>query len=92
MIRIVLFIFFFCLFVQISFAGEGHRAGYSWAERNGIDDPDNCYSRDSGRWANNNINNSASFTEGCLEYLRDEEITNEDDEVITEDDEGEDEE
>lgn len=67
-------------------AGEGHRAGYDWASQRGIDDPDSCYSRSGGA-----INNSPSFTEGCLEYLRDENITNDDDELVDEDDEDEDE-
>jgi len=36
---------------------SGHQAGYDWAERNGIDDNDDCDS------------NSQSFTEGCLVYV-----------------------
>jgi hypothetical protein len=68
------------------FAGEGHQAGWEWAYRNGITDPDDCRSRYPGRWKDDNINNSPSFTEGCLEYLRDEGITNEDDEIEDEDD------
>jgi len=39
-----------------AFAGEGHDAGRDWAEKKGIDDPDDC----SG--------NSASFIAGCEEY------------------------
>lgn len=62
-------------------AGEGHEAGRRWAERRGIDDPDDCLSVNRGRWANENINNSPSFTEGCMEHLRDEGITNDDDEL-----------
>lgn len=65
---------------SMSSAGEGYDAGYRWAERNGIDDPSYCYSRSGGY-----VNNSASFTEGCLAYLQDEGITNEDDEPIDED-------
>ena len=57
-----------------TYAGEGHDAGYNWASENGIDDPDNCSSRDGG-----SINNSPSFTEGCLQYLQDSDITNDDD-------------
>jgi len=56
-------------------AGEGHDAGYAWAEKHSIDDPDNCYDR-----YGNAINNSPSFTAGCLEYLHDEGITNDEDE------------
>ena len=66
--------------VPLAQAGEGHDAGYSWAAEKGIDDPDNCYSA-SGQA----INNSPSFTEGCLEYLQENGITNEDDEPIDED-------
>jgi hypothetical protein len=64
-----------------AFGGGGHDAGRDWAEENGIEDPHNCHSAYPGRWAGDNINNSPSFTEGCLEYLRDEGITNEDDEL-----------
>jgi hypothetical protein len=35
---------------------SGHEAGYEWAKKNGIDDPDNC------------AGNSDSFIEGCQEY------------------------
>lgn len=35
---------------------SGHEAGYAWAERKGITDPDDC----SG--------NSDSFVEGCIAY------------------------
>ena len=66
---------------SFSVAGEGHDAGYRWAEQNGVDDPSYCYSSNGG-----DINNSPSFTEGCLEYLRDEGITNDDDEPVDEGD------
>jgi hypothetical protein len=56
-------------------AGEGHDAGYEWAQQNGIDDPSYCYSSEGGY-----INNSPSFTAGCLAYLQDEGIVDEDDE------------
>jgi hypothetical protein len=36
-------------------AGKGHDAGYKWAEKHSIDDPDNCYDR-----YGNAINNSPS--------------------------------
>jgi hypothetical protein len=39
-------------------AQSGHDAGYEWADRNGIEHPDDC----SG--------NSDSFIEGCEEYAR----------------------
>lgn len=71
---------------QNAFAGEGYDAGWKWAEQNGIDNPDDCLSRYPGRWEDDNINNSPSFTEGCLAYLRDEGITN-DDEIIDDDNE-----
>ncbi|WP_425350130.1 hypothetical protein [Rhizobium esperanzae] len=38
---------------------EGHRAGYEWAEENGIQSEDDC----SG--------NSSSFEEGCKTYVED---------------------
>jgi hypothetical protein len=38
---------------------EGHRAGYEWAEENGIRSEDDC----SG--------NSSSFEEGCRTYVED---------------------
>lgn len=60
-------------------AGEGHDAGYEWAARNGIDDPSYCYSRNGGY-----INNSPSFTEGCLDYLRDAGLIDENDEPVEE--------
>lgn len=37
---------------------SGHRAGYEWAERQGIKSPDQCGG-----------GNSLSFTEGCLAYV-----------------------
>lgn len=84
------------LFCQFQFpldayAGEGHDAGREWAEQNGIGDPDGCRSATPGRWENDNINNSPSFTEGCLEHLRDEGITNDDDELKADDDDDDDE-
>lgn len=60
-------------------AREGHDAGYNWAWQKGIDDPDNCYSRSGGY-----ISNSPSFTKGCLEFLRDEGVTDDGDEIIDE--------
>jgi hypothetical protein len=38
---------------------EGHKAGYNWAEENGITDESGCYG------------NSSSFEEGCRTYLED---------------------
>lgn len=46
---------------------SGHEAGYAWAESNGWDDESYCYTVYGGY-----INNSPSFTEGCLQYLEDE--------------------
>jgi hypothetical protein len=82
---ICIFLLLFLGFSQFTFSGEGHNAGKDWAERRGIDDPDDCRSRYPGRWGDDNINNSPSFTEGCLEYLRDEGITNDDDEIMNDD-------
>ena len=72
------------LFATLASAGEGHQAGYRWAASKGIDDPSYCYSRSGGY-----INNSRSFMEGCLDYLRDEAIINEDDEPVEENDDEE---
>ncbi len=86
--RSILICLLICLhlsLLQIAIAGEGHNAGREWAEKNGIDNPDDCRSQYPGRWVGDNINNSPSFTEGCLEYLRDEGITNDDDEIKDED-------
>jgi hypothetical protein len=69
-------------------AGEGHDSGYDWAESEGIDDDSDCYSSQPGRWAGDNINNSPSFTEGCLEYV---EETEEDEDEHEDEDEDEDE-
>lgn len=40
---------------------SGHRAGYRWAERKGIDDADDC------------TGNSRSFIEGCKAYVEENE-------------------
>lgn len=40
---------------------SGHRAGYAWAERNDIDDVDDCTGR------------SQSFIEGCMAYVEENE-------------------
>jgi hypothetical protein len=63
-------------------ADGGYDAGYRWAEKVGADDPSYCYSR-----AGDYINNSPSFTEGCLAYLRDEGVTDDDDEPVSEESE-----
>jgi hypothetical protein len=59
---LICLISFFCS--SYAFAGEGHDAGRNWAEEREVDDPDECYNSSGG-----SINNSASFTEGCLEYM-----------------------
>ena len=61
-------------------AGEGHEAGYQWAQENGIRDPANCFDENGDP-----INNSESFSEGCLEYLEDNGFTN-DDQIIDKND------
>ena len=77
-------IFGFC---SNGYASDGHDAGYEWASDNGIDDPDECRSSQPGRWKDNNINNSEDFTEGCLQFLRDEEIIDDSDELKSDEDE-----
>jgi hypothetical protein len=52
------------------FAGEGHDAGYEWAEQNNIDDPD----YDEG--------NSESFNEGVREYVEEQQLIEEEDELL----------
>lgn len=42
---------------SIALAGEGHDAGYAWAEDNGIDDASACNTP------------SSSFNNGCEEYV-----------------------
>lgn len=76
-----LILILYLIYPNMSWAGEGYEAGRNWAERKGIDDPDDCRSRYKGKWEDDNINNSSSFTEGCLEYLRDENITDDFDEL-----------
>jgi hypothetical protein len=44
---------------------EGHEAGYSWAEQQGIDDPDDCEG------------NSESFIEGCRAYAEEQQGSSE---------------
>ena len=43
--------------VSLASAGEGHDAGYEWAEENDIDDAGDCDTP------------SNSFNEGCEEYV-----------------------
>lgn len=54
-----------CLFAGIivspAFAGEGHDAGYQWAEDNEIDDTSSCSTA------------SSSFNAGCEEYVEENE-------------------
>jgi hypothetical protein len=54
---------------SIVLAGEGHDAGYAWAEENDIDDASACSTP------------SASFNNGCEEYVDENQpAVNEDDE------------
>ena len=47
---------------ETSGGGEGHQAGYNWAEEKEIDDVDDCD-------AAGNHSNSPSFAEGCRAYV-----------------------
>lgn len=58
---------------HFALAGEGHDAGYEWAEENDIDDTSDCDTP------------SNSFNEGCEEYV-DENDSSEEDEDEDEDD------
>jgi hypothetical protein len=85
-----LFLIFWVVFAQLffnqnSFADERHDVGKDWAEKNDIKDPGDCYSQHPGQGEDDDINNSPSFTEGCLEYLRDKGITDDSDEIKDED-------
>jgi hypothetical protein len=83
---VCLFEVFSILFVPtVARAQAGHQAGYDWAEKKGIDDPDHCRSREIGRWDDDNINNSPSFTAGCLEFLHDNNLADDDDELSSKD-------
>jgi hypothetical protein len=55
-------------------AADGFTAGYEWAEYQSIDDPARCYEINGQA-----INNSAAFTQGCLQYLQDQGIIDEND-------------
>jgi len=46
---------------------SGHEAGYDWAERNDIEDPDDCGG------------NSNSFIEGCQAWAEEQQEQNDDD-------------
>lgn len=46
-------------------AGEGTDSGYAWAEAQDISDESGCYDPTGGP-----LNNSQSFTNGCLDYVR----------------------
>ena len=45
---------------------SGHKAGYAWAEKKGITDPDDCRGR------------SASFVKGCRIYAEEQRAEDED--------------
>jgi hypothetical protein len=61
------------LYTPAVMAADDYDAGYEWAEYQSVDDPARCYEMD-GR----NINDSAAFTAGCLQYLQDHGITEQD--------------
>lgn len=79
MIKIILCLFIVSYCFKAS-AGEGHDAGYKWAEKKSIEDPAQCESSQKGKWLNDNIKNSSSFSEGCLDYLKTENISKSEDE------------
>lgn len=57
---------------------SGHEAGYEWAEKNEIEDDDDCDSK------------SNSFTEGCISYLDEKKTEQETESVDEEKDDWED--
>ncbi len=62
-------------------AGQSHDAGYAWAREKDITDPESCRAR-----ARQDVDDSAAFIEGCTDYLRDEDLLNDDDATTDEND------
>jgi hypothetical protein len=59
------------------FAGQSRDEGYRWAREKDVTDPDACRAR-----ARQDVDDSAAFIEGCTDYLRDEDLLNDDDDTI----------
>ena len=58
---------------------SGHHAGYSWAERHDINDPDDCHG----------CANCTSFREGCQEYAEEQQQQKREEEAEDEDEDEE---
>ena len=58
----------------IAASGTEHDAGRAWAEEKEISDPDDCRRALPDRWPDDNIKDPQSFTDGCLEYLKEQGI------------------
>ena len=69
---------------QIASADDDYDAGWAWAEQNEVVSPDDCQSRSSDK-TGGDTNRSPSFVEGCMNYLRDQGIINNDDESMPDD-------
>ena len=63
----------FTALASAAHAGDDYDAGYEWAEYQSIDDPARCYEMDGKA-----IDDSPAFTAGCLQYLHDHGITQQD--------------
>lgn len=62
-LKLVLITLLLSIFPHIAQAGEGHDAGYQWAEDNEIDDTSSCSTP------------SSSFNAGCEEYVEENEAS-----------------
>jgi len=60
-------------------AGQSRDEGYRWARDKDVTDPEACRAR-----ARQDVDDSAAFIEGCTDYLRDEDLLNDDDETVDE--------
>ncbi|WP_135307994.1 hypothetical protein [Pseudomonas nabeulensis] len=76
-LKLIVITLLLSIFPHTAQAGEGHDAGYQWAEDNEIDDTSSCSTP------------SSSFNAGCEEYVEDNEApssgSNDEDEEDEED-------
>jgi len=82
---------FICLFslvslcvAQIAIADEDYDAGWTWADENGIVDPSDCQNQPTDQ-TGDDMNKSPSFTQGCMDYVRQQGNNNNDNEDTPED-------
>jgi len=84
MLFVCLFSFVSLCVAQIAVADEDYDAGWTWADDNGIVDPSDCKNQSTDQ-NGDNMNKSPSFTQGCMDYLRQQGINNNDDEDMPDD-------